>query len=84
MEWYRSESTEMPLEIDMTSSSVYNYVRRNIEPHKVTDDNGETHTVYQYEEMKVPKESWAVYEKTEKNSSDIDYIAIMSDITLEG
>ena len=77
-EWYRSESTVMPEETDLTSSKVYNYVRRNIE-----EEEGNTITMYVFEEMKVPKESWGMYLETIQNTANIDYIAMETGIELE-
>lgn len=56
MEWYIAESTVMPLEQDLTSSKIYNYVRRNITT-KTVDDV----MMYVYEECKVLKEDWDLF-----------------------
>lgn len=82
-EWYRSESTVMPEETDLTSSKVYNYVRRNIEEEEREDEEGNTITMYVFEEMKVPKESWSMYLETIQNTANIDYIAMETGIELE-
>lgn len=82
-EWYRSESTVMPEETDLTSSRVYNYVRRNIEEEEREDEEGNTITMYVFEEMKVPKESWGMYLETIQNTANIDYIAMETGIELE-
>lgn len=60
MEWYTTESTVRPETVDVTSSRVYNYVRRNIEETEV-----EGVTFYTYEEMKVKKDDWQMYLKQE-------------------
>lgn len=81
LEWYKTESTNRPEEIDKTSSKVYNYIRRNIvETERKFED--ETVKVYEYEEMKIEKEDFDTYEKLEKQRADIDYIAVMADIEL--
>ena len=82
-EWYRSESTVMPEETDLTSSKVYNYVRRNIEEEEREDEEGNTITMYVFEEMKVLKESWGMYLETIQNTANIDYIAMETGIELE-
>ena len=82
-EWYRSESTVMPEETDLTSSKVYNYVRRNIEEEEREDEEGNTITMYVFEEMKVSKESWGMYLETIQNTANIDYIAMETGIELE-
>lgn len=84
MNWYNAESTERPLEQDLTSSKKYNYVRRNVEEVEREDTDGNTITVFVYEELKVPKESWGLYLDTAQNTADIEYIAVMADIDLEG
>lgn len=82
MEFYKSESLTRPLEIDTESSKVYNYVRQNIEEEE-REENGETVTVYVYDECKVPKEAWGLYLDTMQNTADIEYIAAMTDVNLE-
>lgn len=82
MNWYRVESTEMPQENDLTSSKKFNYVRRNVEQVE-REEEGETVTMYVYEETKVLKEDWGLYLDTAQNTADIEYIAVMSDIDLE-
>lgn len=82
-EWYRSESTVMPEETDLTSSKVYNYVRRNIEEEEREDEEGNIITMYVFEEMKLPKESWSMYLETIQNTANIDYIAMETGIELE-
>lgn len=60
-------------------------MRRNIvEVEKTDEESGETITMYEYEELKVLKESWGLYLSTTTNSANIDYIAMMSDIDLDG
>lgn len=82
MEFYKSESLIRPLEVDTGSSRLYNYVRQNIEEVERVED-GETITVYVYDECKVPKEAWGLYLDTMQNTADIEYIAAMTDVDLE-
>lgn len=58
--FYKTESASEPQTVDTTSSKVYNYVRKNIE--KVNRDNA---SVYTYDEIKIPKEQWHLYEQNE-------------------
>ena len=78
-EWYRSESTVMPEETDLTSSKVYNYVRRNIEEEEREDEEGNIITMYVFEEMKLPKESWGMYEQLVQAQADIDYLSMITE-----
>ena len=78
MEWYNSESMSEPMEIDTESSAVYNYVRRNIR--EVSDTiEGETVTRYEYEERKIPKESWGIYQELTQQKADIDYLTMITE-----
>ena len=78
MEWYNSESMSEPMEIDTESSAVYNYVRRNIR--EVSDTiEGETVTRYEYEECKIPKESWGMYQELVQQKADIDYLTMITE-----
>lgn len=58
--WSRVESNDRPSELDITSSKVYNYVRRNIEE-KTKEEDGRTITYYEFYEEKVNKEIWELY-----------------------
>lgn len=81
MNWYKSESASMPLETDTESSKEYNYVRRDIVEVQ-REQNGESITMYEYEECKIPKESWGLYLDTVQQRADVDYIATMTDVEL--
>lgn len=74
MEWYQTESTVRPETLDVTSSRVYNYVRRNIEETEV-----EGVMFYTYEEMNVKKESWPMFLKQEQMTADIDYLMMLTE-----
>lgn len=84
MDFYKSESGSRPQEIDTTSSKKWNYVRKNITEEVRTDDDGNEYIMYVYDECKIAKEDWSLYEQTTQNTADIEYIAVMSDIDLEG
>lgn len=82
--WYIGESTEYPILKDDTSSSNWIYVRRNVRTEQRTDEaTGETVPVYIFEEMKVPRDEWELYKAVERNTANIDYIAMMSDIDID-
>lgn len=79
-----------PAEIDKTSSSAVVYVRKDFKKVQITDQMTETkRTVWEYMENEIPVDDWSVYEgimethiKTDANTANIDYIAMMSDIEL--
>ena len=78
MEWYEVESAIRPEEYDMESSSIYNYVRQNIR--EVREEiEGEIVTKYDYEECKVPKESWGMYEELMQTKADVDYLNMITE-----
>lgn len=82
--WYNAESTAKPAVLDTTSSKKYNYITRNVHTEQRTDEQtGENYTVWLYEEMKIPKDSWELYKAVERNTANIDYIAMMTDVELE-
>ena len=60
--WYKSESTSRPELINTTSSKVYVYVRKNIEEVEREDEQGNTYIVYVYDETKIPKEVYSIFE----------------------
>lgn len=79
MEWYKAQSLEKPGETDTTSSSFYNYARRNIEEEIVQEEDGTEHTVYDYEECKITKESWPLYTQLIEQRADIDYLTMITE-----
>lgn len=60
--WYKSESTTKPEIIDSTSSKVYVYVRKNIQEIEREEEGRNTYTVYVYDETKIPKEVYSIFE----------------------
>ncbi len=61
--WYKSESGERPILIDKDSSKVYVFVRKNIQEIEREDEQeGKTYIVYVYDEMKLPKEVYGIFE----------------------
>lgn len=81
--WITAEATFEPDAVDTTTSKVYNYVRRNIREEQRKDEEGNSYTVWVYEEMRVAKGEWELYKSVERNTANIDYIAMMSDIEIE-
>ena len=74
MEWKKAESTNRPLELDTTISKVYNFVRKNI-VEKQVETEGETITMYEYDELMVPKADWLLFESmadSESRISDVE------------
>ena len=70
--WYKSESKDIPTEIDMASSQVYVFIRKNIIPIQREDE-----TLYEYDEIKIPKE---VYEIFRLETENTDRIADLEDV----
>lgn len=83
--WYYAESGDRPETVDQVSSKKWVYVRRNIEEFEREDETDPTikEKFYKWEEMKVSKDDWELYIMAERNTANIDYIAMMEDIELE-
>lgn len=77
----KSESATFPKELDLTSSDTTVYVRSNIVAEERTQMNGETMTMYVYDEIEYTK---AEYESLviAQTRADVDYIAILQEIML--
>jgi len=70
--WYSVESKDRPALIDAESSAKYVYVRRNIREEECTDEmTGEKETFYVFEEQKIPKDVWSVFQQGLMNSERI-------------
>lgn len=69
--WYEGTSSVYPSLVDTTSSKKWVYVRRNIEEHEREDDEGIKEIFYSFEEQKVPKEIWGIFEKAMQNDEKI-------------
>lgn len=71
-EWYSGESTVNPALIDTNSSKKYVYIRRNVEQHERIDEmTGDTVTYYSFEEMKIPRDVYDIFVKTDALESEI-------------
>lgn len=53
-------------------------MRRNIEE-VAREQDGETVTMFEYEECKVPKESWGLYLELAQAKADIDYLNMITE-----
>ena len=69
--WYEAENGEAvrPADLDTTSSKAYVYVRRNIVFVEGTD---ETPAHYKWEECRIPKDAWAVWQKAAEHDAALD------------
>ena len=81
--WYEGTSSVYPSLVDTTSSKKWVYVRRNIEEHEREDDEGIKEKFYKWEEMKIPKDYYPIYELEVQNAANLDYLAMMNDIDLD-
>ena len=75
-----SQETE-PTEFDATTSSVVVYQRKNIERITVTNLDGTTAELWQYDERELTPVEF-MQAQIDKNRADIDFISVMSDIEL--
>lgn len=64
LNFYYSESSVKPLELDEISSKKVVYFRKNISEVENKNDDGEVSKMYTYQEAKFPKEDYELY-KTE-------------------
>lgn len=85
MSWYYAEGRDRPKTIDDTSSKKWVYLRRNIVECEREDETDPTinEKFYKWEEMKIPKENYPIYELAMQNAANLDYLAMMSDIDLD-
>lgn len=90
LNYKKSQSSIYPELLDTTSSKKYVYLRQNVVEKQSEDMDGETYTYYEYEEAKLTKEEYEQYleELTiidiQQQRADIDYIALMTGVDLEG
>ena len=66
--WYMAESTVFPKLIDSSSSKKWVYVRRNVKRCERENEQGIKETFYSFEEQKVPKDVWGIFEQEADNS----------------
>lgn len=79
MNWRKAESTIRPAELDTTSSRKFNYVRKNIVEEQRETEQG-TITMYVYDELKVAKADWELFETV---SDSAERIADVEDAVIE-
>ena len=91
LKYVKSQSSVKPDLVDTISSKVVVYLRQNIVENIKTDEmSGEETVFYEYEEAKLTKQEYQEYLKEleiidiQKQRADIDYIALMSGMDLEG
>ena len=77
--WYMSEADDYPEEVDTTISPTTVYLRRNIEEVEREDPDGETRTMYVYEECALTPAEYAIY-VAEEAQANADYIAMMLEV----
>ena len=81
--WYEGTSSVYPSLVDTTSSKKWVYVHRNIEEHERENDEGIKEKFYRWEEMKIRKEDYPIYQLEVQNAANLDYLAMMNDIDLD-
>lgn len=75
--WYTVENSELvlPAEIDRTSSRNYIYIRKDfeiVEAVPETEDNDYKPAHYRWQEMKIRKEDWEIYETVMSHETALD------------
>ena len=85
MNWYYAESGSRPATVDETSSKKWVYLRRNIVKREREDETDPSikENFYSYEEMKIPKENYPIFQLESQNAANLDYLAMMCDIDLD-
>lgn len=83
MNWYTSESTIRPKELELDISPTTVYFRRNIHTEERADEiTGETYTIFVYEEATMPKTEYASH-LAAQNQANIDFMAMELDVDLD-
>ena len=76
LNFYKSESTVRPDEVDVISSPTTVYIRKNIRQETLQDADGGELTVWKYDEAKVPRQEFEAY-RAEKQEAYIEYLYMM-------
>ena len=71
MIWKKAESAERPIELDTTSSKTVNYVRKNIVEVKREQPDGTSMTMYEFDELEVPKADWLLFNGLSESTTRI-------------
>lgn len=82
LNWKYTESVGRPAEVDDTSSPTSVFLAKNIVEKQRESMDGETETYFEYQCAVLSNAEYTAYLE-EQNRSNIDYIAMMSDIDLE-
>lgn len=82
LNFYESESTVEPDEVDAVSSPTTVYIRKNIRQETHTDVDGDEPAVWKYDEAKVSRQEFEAYQ-TEKLQADIAYLFMMGGLEYE-
>lgn len=82
LNWYTSESTIRPQELDLDSSPTTVYFRRNIHIEEREEEDGEIYVMYVYEEATLPKTEYASH-LVAQNQANIDFMAMELDVDLD-
>lgn len=82
-DWRKAQGSqvEQPAEFDTTTSSVIVYQRRNIERVTVSNGDGSTTELWQYEEREMSRDEH-VDLQIEQTRADIDFIAMETGVEL--
>ena len=72
MNWKKAESRTAPEALDKKTSRAFNYVRRNIKEVERKDEDGTTYTMFEYEELVVPKADWELFETVTDSTGRLD------------
>lgn len=80
--WKYTESTDRPLEVDTVSSPTSVYLAKDIVEKRRDGVDGELITYFEYQSAILSHVEYLAY-IAEKERSDIDYIAMMTDVDLE-
>lgn len=82
-DWIKVQGSQesKPLEFDTESSPTTVYQRRNIEQITVTNEDGTTGELWEYDERKMTREEYSTT-LLEQNRADIDFVAAMTGIEL--
>ena len=78
--WYTGESTVYPQLIDTTSSKKWVYVRKNVKEESRTDEEGNSYAVWTFDEIKIPKDVYTIFEQ---QASDQARIADIEEVITE-
>ena len=89
LEWYHSEGSREPHEVDLdwappsAYSPGYAYLHKNIQYIEKEDEmTGEKRMVWDYDEAVLSRTNYAIY-AAEKAQADVEYVACMTDVDLD-